>query len=201
MSEFRALLDGLGPFADVSFGGQTSAAVVASIPLAALFLCAAQTGKEGAAEELVVPDMAIDGFVADGEITAQSQQTGDLLGAPQLEQQALDETEFSGRESAIAAGTGATARGHFNRTARPVAAIVTAGVTLEFSANGAAVSSEIARDLGLGVTLFFERSKHIPFFGGELAVRHGDFSICGKTENSRVLQVTSFSGGCVALTL
>lgn len=171
VADLGAQLGCAGPLADVSFTGQATAAVIGAIALASLLSCAAQIRVEGATETAILPDMLIDGFMADRELPVAAQVAGDLFWAPLASQQGFDEFEIGAGEVLIASRARATTVGFLDGLARPV--VPPAGaVSLEFSRDRAAMPPERTGDLGLVESLLSQHSEHIPLFGGDLAIGH-----------------------------
>jgi hypothetical protein len=115
---------------------------------------------ERAAPLLVLPDVAVDGLVADPEGAGQGEPPGDLLGAPELDEQGFDQVPVLAHEPAVPPGPGAAAAGVAVRGAGTVAPVLS-GVALDLPADGARVAAESAGDLGLAVALFSERGQFI----------------------------------------
>jgi hypothetical protein len=125
-----------------------------------LRFCAAEAEVERAAPLLVLPDVAVDGLVADPERAGQGEPSGDLLGAPELVEQGFDQVPVLAHEPAVAPGPGSAAAGVAVGGAGAVAPVL-AGVALDLPADGARVAVEGAGDLGLAVALFSERGEFI----------------------------------------
>jgi len=101
VADLRALFGGERALADVSFTGETAAAVVGAVAFAALLASATQVGEEQSAEHSIAPDVSIDRFVADRQHAMQEQSPGDLLGAEPLVQQRIDMPQIGAREALI----------------------------------------------------------------------------------------------------
>ena len=95
VADLRAKLGGEGSLADVPFAGEAAAAVVSAVAFAAPFLRTAKVRVERSAEHAIAPDVAVDGFVADRERTAQP--AADLLGAPAFAKQSFDGAQIGAR--------------------------------------------------------------------------------------------------------
>ena len=91
-----ALLDG-------SLACQSSSRVVGAVSLSPFLGGLSQVGVQQSAVSLVVPDVSVDGLMADLQPAFECHAAGDLLGTPVLLlQQSLDQVPVLVRESAIA---------------------------------------------------------------------------------------------------
>ena len=94
-----------GSVLDGPLASQSSPGVVGAVSLAPLLGCTPQVSMKGAAPALVVPDVPIDGLMADLEPPVERQSSGDLLGAPILHpDQELDESPIPIGESEVPSG-------------------------------------------------------------------------------------------------
>jgi len=82
VADARAVLGRRGAGSDRALPGEAAATVIAGVAFAALFAGATEVGGQGAAGAQVIPDVAVDGFMTDGEEPVAAQPPGDLLGAP-----------------------------------------------------------------------------------------------------------------------
>jgi hypothetical protein len=95
------LFGGDRSLADVSFAGETAAAVVGAIAFAPSFASAAKKGVKRAAEVTISPDVPVDRLVADRKGALDAQPATDLLGAPPLAKKRFDALQIGGREALI----------------------------------------------------------------------------------------------------
>ena len=170
VADLGALLGCGRTLADVSFAGETAAAVVGAVVFAALLAGATKVGVQGAAQAPISPDVAVDRLVADAQGAAQP--AADLLGAPPLPKQGFDTPQMRARKALITPGARATAGGALDSLAWTVAAVEAGTVALEFAADRAAVAAQLASDLGLVETLLSPGRENKPFLGGDLAIGH-----------------------------
>ena len=92
-----ALLDG-------SLACQSSSRVVGAVSLSPFLGGLSQAGVQQSAVSLVVPDVSVDGLMADLETSFEIQSAGDLLGAPVLlHQQDLDHVPVRHGEAEVSA--------------------------------------------------------------------------------------------------
>src|SRR5574337_857611 len=196
---FAAILDARRPFADVPLAGEAAAAVVATIALAPLLAGAAQVLVQPSATPFVAPDVLVDGLVTDRKHVVAPQVAGNLLGAPQVWEQALDQAERVGPEAPIAPRS--PAAGVASGFTRPVGAIV-ATVAAKLARDAAGVSAQLARNPRGAVPLRSQGGEHIPLSRGDLAIRHVDDSLLAGKGSSPVSQIASFGfqAGRCALT-
>ena len=126
-------------------------------------------GMQRAATLEVIPDVTVDGFVADEEFTLPAQEAGDLFWAPELTQQGFDSTEVLGAEVPIASRSRATTAGHEDGFGGPIVP-GTSTVAPELATDGAAMAFKVKSDLRLIQALLAQRGNHIPLLRGELAI-------------------------------
>ena len=115
---------------------------------------------EIATANAVVPDVSIDGLMADGQDTVSFEPSGDLLWAPILSQERNDEAELPVGEVPPSSGLRAAGSSGLICLVRIVAPPV--DVSFELAADGRPVASQIFRDLRVGVALRSEGMEHIP---------------------------------------
>jgi hypothetical protein len=84
--------------------GESAAAVIGTITFAAAFASASQVGIEQSSRLFILPDVAIDGLVTDRELAFSAQVSGDLLRAPLLTDQIVDQGEVPGCKTLITTG-------------------------------------------------------------------------------------------------
>jgi len=90
VADLGALLGSERSFADVSFAGEPTAAVVSTVAFAPPLSSATQEGVERAAEDPIAPDVAIDRLVTDRELAVKKQAARDLLWTQSPAQQRFD---------------------------------------------------------------------------------------------------------------
>ena len=130
-------LDDRWSFGDVAFAGQAAAAVISAIALAALFGGTAKVAMQIAADSLVGPDMAIDGFMADQQDTVKAQVAGDLFRVPALAQVTMNDGKVTGVELGVTPSARAAIPGTAVRLAWPVMTIGGTGIAPKFTRDGA----------------------------------------------------------------
>ncbi len=102
VSDAGSVVGGGGSLLDWPLAGQSSSRVVGAMPLAPLFCGLSQMRVQASPVSLVVPDVSVDGLMADLEPALASQSPGDLLGAPVvLPQQALDQMPVRRRKAEV----------------------------------------------------------------------------------------------------
>jgi len=102
MPDAGAVVGGGGSFLDGSLTGQSPSRVVGAVSLPPLFGGLPQVRVQESPVSLVVPDVSVDGLMADLQPAFECHSAGDLLGAPVLLlQQSLDQVPVLVRESAI----------------------------------------------------------------------------------------------------
>jgi len=151
---------------------------------------------------LVAPYMTIDGLVADRELAATREATGDLLGAPAFDEELVDAPKLRVAEATIASGSRSATVGEFLSLLCAVTTIPRGAVAGNFPSDGAAVTAEHPGDVGRTETLHSKRSKHVSLLRGDLAIRHGDGPLLGGGETPSVSSDRlALHGGHVAVTL
>jgi len=101
VADLGALLGSERSFADVSFAGEPTAAVVSAVAFAPLLSSATQEGVERAAEDAIAPDVAVDRLVTDRELAVKEQAARDLLWTQSPAQQRFDTLQIVAREALI----------------------------------------------------------------------------------------------------
>ena len=102
MPDAGAVVGGGGSFPDGSLACQSSTTVVGAVSLSPLLGGLPQVRVQGSPSPLVVPDVSVDGLMADLQPAFKCHSAGDLLGAPVLLlQQSLGQVPVLVRESAI----------------------------------------------------------------------------------------------------
>src|SRR5690606_22592664 len=139
----------------------------------------------------IVPEVAVDGLVADAQGAQPAPAAGDLLGAPGEPQAGDHLLPVRGGEAAIAPGVTAPGPGVALGRVRPVGA---AGgpVPGQLAPDGARVPPQGAGDLAGGGPEGAEAGEVISFLKGDLAIRHVDLLSLGGDGESRASQVTLF---------
>lgn len=79
----RAVLGARGSLFDHAFASESASAVLAAVALPLFLLSAAQELEQDAAMTHVVPDIAVDGLMADPEAAFQPEAPGDLIRTPE----------------------------------------------------------------------------------------------------------------------
>lgn len=121
-----------------------SGPVLLPSPLAGL----PEMGMEIAAIEAVIPDIPIDGGMADGEDAVHAQPSRDLFRAPFQAQEREDDLQVSIVEAPVTSGLAPPGPGSGNGLAGAVGAVI-ALVTLDFAPDSGAVPAELAGDVGI----------------------------------------------------
>lgn len=147
MSDLFPGIDRRGSCGDVSFASKASTAVVASVSLAALFLCPTEVSVQGTSLPFVLPDVAIDGFMADLEDSAATQVARNLFWTPLLFQQPADSFQVILGEPAVTPGARTSATCIPIGELRAVSAVTHFAVTLDLTDDGAAMSAEDSSDV------------------------------------------------------
>ena len=147
MSKARAVISASGTLGNVSFAEQYTARIVGAIALA-LLSGLSEMGMQVAAEVVVIPDISIDGGMADVEDPVNPKPARDLLGAPVQAQEAGDYLELPVREIPVSARVSPPGARAAVCLAGPIGAIV-ALVTFDLAPDGAAMSSQLESDLGV----------------------------------------------------
>ena len=119
-----------GPFGDRSFACQPASAVVAAVPFSARFSRPSEVVVEEPTASTVLPDVAVDGLVADREDAGQREPAGDLLRAPVLLQAGLDNRPGRGVELAVAPRSGASPPCQVIGSTGPIPAIAAGGTLI-----------------------------------------------------------------------
>jgi len=171
MPDSRAIHGAWWALGDVTFPGKDPTGIVGSIAFATLLESLSEVGVELAAADAVVPDVAINSFVADVEDSVQAQPAGDLLWAPVEAQQRDDHLQVPVGEAPVSPGVGASAARSADGLARSVTS-VNALIAPDFSRNRRAVAPELLGDGALGESLQAQRGDHIPLCRGDLAISH-----------------------------
>lgn len=120
----------------------------------------------------VVPDMAVDGFVADQQEIVLAQISRNLLGAPLLFQVSMHGFEMTGRELCIAPRAGASISSAAIRFTRAIRAICGTRVSSDLTRNRTRRPIQFPSNVGLRQALLAKRREHIPLSRGELVIRH-----------------------------
>ena len=184
MADLGTVLGGSGAIGNVVFTGKSASGVVGSITFSSFLAGPAEQLEVGAASSFVVPDVAVNGFVADPQGAVLLEASGDLLGAPVLLEVRQHDSPVGGGEALVASRSRASPPGEVVGRARSVASILS-GVPADLATDGAAVSTERTSDLGLGAALFAERGERISLFRGELAVfPHKTLPVLGRSGRS-----------------
>ena len=102
VSEGLPVFSTLWALGDVALSGQAASAVIGTVTFSALLEGTAKAGIKIPAGFLVVPDVKVDGFVADIEEVLPLQITGDLLGAPVEPKKRFDQCIILGAELLVA---------------------------------------------------------------------------------------------------
>ena len=171
VAESGAIFSPRRAFGDVALACEDATGIVGSIAFSALFSSVPEVGVEVAAVDAVIPDVAIDGLMADIEHAMESKPAGDLLGAPIEAQQQDDDLQVPVGEAPVSPGLGAPAVGAGDGLARPIGPIG-ALIALEFTGNTRAVASELDSDGALREPLHAQGGNHIPLSRGDLAIPH-----------------------------
>jgi hypothetical protein len=82
VSDAGAVLGAGWPLGDHAFAGQAASRVIVTVAFTALLLGAPEVKVEEAALSSALPDVAVDGLVADAELATLGEPARDLLGAP-----------------------------------------------------------------------------------------------------------------------
>ena len=101
VSDAGAVVGRGGSVLDRPLSGQSSSRVVGAVSLTSQFGGAAQVLVDGATASFVSPDVTINGLVADLEDSVATEPSSDLLGAPVVLEQFLDEIPVSGGEAEV----------------------------------------------------------------------------------------------------
>ena len=121
---------------------------------------------------LVPPDVGVDRLVADRELALTAQAAGDLLWAPVGFKLLLHQGEVGLCEVLVSSRPGSSSVRSLDGLARPVEAIATRAVPLEFSRYRAAVATQAPRNLGRAKSFPPQRRDGVSFFRGDLVICH-----------------------------
>ncbi len=171
VAEAGAVLSAWRALRDVALIREDPAGIGASVAFSASFRSLAEMEVEAPAVAAIVPDVSVDGLMADVEYAVEAQPAGDLLRAPVETQQGDDHLEVLVGETPVAPGVGAPAAGAAIGLAGAVVAIVTV-IAADLPGNGAAVAAELPGDGGLRESLHAQSGDHIPLSGGDLEIAH-----------------------------
>ena len=161
-------LHGSRPLLDHPLPGQSPSGVIASIAFATLLERLTQVGVQRASSSHVAPDVAVDGFVADGEPTCATQVPADLLRAPLLLEQCLNCGELIRAEVAVAPGTFASGNRPFVRPSRTVIPVVGSGVAPGLPPDGGAISAQLIGNLRMAPAVAAESGDQNAFLRREV---------------------------------
>jgi len=170
VADMSSALDSGWSLGDVTFAGEPSSGIVRAVAFPTPLSGLAKELVASAPAALVVPDVAVDGLVADAETPDPLEPPRDLLGAPLLLEEGEDQGPVIGDESLIATGAGASPAGEVIGRGGTVGTVA-AHVAVELPDNRATVASQGSSDLCGPKSLSPERGKLIPLSRGELAVR------------------------------
>jgi hypothetical protein len=177
---------------DVAFSRQDAAGIDGAVAFTALFAGLAQMGIEVAAVEVVIPDEAVDGFMADREDPVPAQPAGDLLGAPIQTQKGANQLQVTVGKMPVAARLAAPTSGTAVGLTGAIVTVV-AAVAPDLAADGTAVSTQAPGYIGVAESLQTHGGNHISLFGGDLVIPHGKCPLLGGKERLPVSQITPFS--------
>jgi hypothetical protein len=112
----------------------------------------------------ILPDVAVDGLVADAQGPGPAKPAGDLLGAPVLAETGLHEPPVPARETLIAAGAAAPPAGEVIGQGGPAGAAVTVPTDLA-GHSAAGLGRETGRLRRGEVLVYGARRVHIALLG------------------------------------
>ena len=171
MAESGAILGPQWALGDVALACEDPPGIVGSIAFAALLSSVPEVGVEVAAVDAVVPDVAVDSFMADVEYAMESKPAGDLLRTPIEAYQQDDDLQMPIGEAPVSPGLGASAAGSADGFARPVGPIG-ALIAPDLARDARSVASELDSDGALGEPLQAQGGDHIPLSRGDLVISH-----------------------------
>jgi len=150
---------------------------------------------------LIGPDMTVNGFMADLELSCTSQMPADLLRAPLQYQQSVDDPVLCFGVVFAAAGAPSSAVGAFLCFAVAIVTVVDTTVSGDLPTDSASVSPKDSGDGGGTIAFLSKQRDRIPLVRGELVILHGAFPILGGAEKKPVSQITSLFFRSVAVSI
>ncbi len=175
VADRASAFDVRGPLGDVAFSLEPAASFVRSVSFPLLLGSASEVLVEGAALAFVYQKVPVNRFVADREDPGAGQIAGDLLGAPVLPDQRLDQRPLSLSEMSVTPGSGSPAVGELLSLGRSVVPVRRRGVSLELAANSASVPPEGPSNPCRMPSFLSQGRDGVPFFLGDLVIRHEPF--------------------------
>lgn len=200
VTELSASFDDSRSLGNHAFSGKPSAAVIGCVAFSPALPGTAQEKVQIAAQAMIPPDVAVDGFVADPQKRPKLQTPGDLLGAPQSKQALLDQRKVGLGEMPVPTRSGSPSVGSLLRLARTVMPVVSTAVACQLTTDRARRPSKLPSYLSLTEPLRPESREPIPLLRGDLGIRHRAFLFLAEGD-APLSRITSLSGGTVALTL
>lgn len=153
-------------------------------------------------EPFVVPDVLIDPFVGDAELTTDLQGAADLFGTPLLAQTGPDHLEVFFSEVAVSPGLAAPRACAPLRLAWTVGAVGDmAAIALELPVDSASVPVQAFGDPGHAEALHSEFPHAYSVLQGELSVNSHRCSLFGRKEKRLFWQLALLNPESVALSI
>jgi len=140
VTNFLTRPDDGGSFGDVPLAGESAAFVGAGVALPNI-RCLAQQTARSATSLLVAADKTVDRLTADSEPALERKPAADLIGTEAFTEKSEDQFPVGGTEAAVAAGSRATAVGHFLRSGISVRTVITRAVPGELPSDRAAMAA------------------------------------------------------------
>jgi len=196
--------DPAGACRDVPLSSQPSPTVIGPVALAPLLAGAPEMLVQLPACGLVRPQVPVDRFMADAQLTGSLEVSGDLFGTPLLAaQEGLDQVKIIDGEAGIPTRGRTPGARAAVRLGRAVGVVCTA-IARYLSADRAVVSTQRRPDASRPASSRSHFGDRVSFLSGDLAIRHEGFPFLGGGEKPSVSQITtSLLGGArrVALSL
>ncbi len=175
---------------DGPLASQSSPGVVGAVSLASLLGCTPQVSMKGAAPALVVPDVPIDGLMADLEPPVERQSSGDLLGAPILHpDQELDESPIPIGESEVPSGMRSPGASVSMRLQGPVESVSPSAIASDLSMDRASMPPQGLCDFSHGYLFSSEHPNGVSFFTGDLVIRQRSLPSFSRVKETTVSQI------------
>jgi hypothetical protein len=162
-----------------------------AIALAASLAGTPQVSMEQPSALFVSPDVAVDGLVANGELTHPAEVPGHLLGTPLAAEKFVNLKKVLDSEAQVAPRTRASSISALLCFAGAVMAVESRAIAMDFARDGTAMAAQCHPNLRLVEPLLSQCGKDISFSGGDLCIRHDESPLPGSRESSSVLRFTS----------
>ena len=172
VAELAPPLHTRGPLSNHSFSRQSPSAVVSPVAFPAALARTAQMFVQRASTSQILPDVPVDGLVADRQFAFQAQVPGDLFRAPLLPQQLFHSLPLLGSKLAVAPRVSPSRLGSLLRLIRSIPAIVPRPVAPQLPPHCAPVSSQFPGDLRRVQTHHSQRRQYAPLSPIELPILH-----------------------------